>query len=157
GFDLLAVVSSTDGSSTFIDARHRRFPDPSLDVLLTSPAGLTPPASAITPSTKAADATPWVVTLSPGDDVNGPLLTVDPNSTVAGITRTAIWRAIWHSPLAGLDRRAGALSQGADPGTLKFLSGPANFAVWTQDPVQQLAPGDVVALGFWNSADPNCQ
>jgi len=159
-FDLIAAVSSTDGSTSFIDVLNRRFPDSTLVALPANGTLLTPAAAGISPSTQGSlngTLVPNWVTLSPGDDPNGPLLKVDTTTVnAAGITHTAIWRAIYHSPIIGLDRRAGTLSQNAD-GTMTFVAPPADLAVWMSDPAVQLGPGDVIALGFWISADPNCQ
>lgn len=155
-FDLLAAVTSTDGSTTLVDVINRRFPDGTLPALSTNATLLTPASNGIAPSTPVSQNATNQVTMSPGDDPNGPILTVDPGSAVPGVTHTNIWRAIYHSPIVGLDRRAGTLSPNAD-GTLTFVSPPADLAVWTADPIIQLGAGDLVSFGNWSSADPNCQ
>jgi hypothetical protein len=70
----------------------------------------------------------------------------------AGVTRTANWRIVWHSPIPGLERRGGTLSRINANGTLHVdfpAVGSAGALVpnWTASnpPLLDKAGGDVVA------------
>jgi hypothetical protein len=144
-FPLLAAMSASDGSTYFIDVVNRRYVSSALFALNTNPIGLTP----------VVDVPP---VLSPAQATNVPTLVVDPNSLQAGVTRRGRWRAIWHSPIPGLDRRAGTVTPNPD-GTMLFKTAPADLGRWTQEPIIHLAAGDVVAFAGYAQSDPSpaCQ
>ena len=58
--------------------------------------------------------------------LNPPTLTVDSLSFQSGVTNSTIWRAVWHAPIRGIDRRGGILTHTTN-GTLLFTSSPANL------------------------------
>jgi hypothetical protein len=151
-FNLLAAVSATDGATYFIDVTNRRFVNENLYAAANDSA-LIP---TLDPGT--VDATLHPI-FSPAV-TNPPVLTVDTNTVEPGVTRQAAWRALWHSPIPGLDRRGGTLTP-TGSGTLKFTSSPANFSIWQNDPVIKLAPGDVVSFGAFflvpGNSSPACQ
>jgi len=139
-FSLLAAMSGSDGATYFIDVANRRFVSSALFNLNVTPTGLDP----------TVDVLP---VLSPAQAANVPTLVIDPASLQAGVTRRGKWRVIWHSPLPGLDRRAGTVFPNPD-GTMLFKTPPANLANWTQDPALQLAAGDVVSFAAYVQSDP---
>ncbi|HEY6808422.1 MAG TPA: hypothetical protein VI160_06505, partial [Gemmatimonadales bacterium] len=144
-FPLLAAMTASDGATYFIDVVNRRYVSSALFALNTVPTGLDP----------TVDVLP---VLSPAQATAVPTLVVDPASLQAGVTRRGKWRAIWHSPIPGLDRRAGTVTTNPD-GTLLFKTPPANLSRWMQDPAIHLAAGDVVAFAAYVQSDPSpaCQ
>jgi hypothetical protein len=130
-FNLLAAVTNTDGGTFFIDIPNRQFANANRYVL-DNDAGLLP----------TLDQIPL---LSPAL-LNPPTLTIDPLSFQSGVTNSTIWRAVWHAPIRGIDRRGGSLTHTTN-GTLLFTSSPANFSIWQNDPAIHLGAGDVVSFG----------
>src|SRR5205807_2681153 len=79
----------------------------------------------------------------PPDVVN--ICTAPPCTREPGVTHRGSWRAIWHSRIPALGRRAGTVTQaGAD--ILRFTTTPADLAAWRDDPAIALGAGDVVAF-----------
>ena len=137
-FSLLAAVSSTDGASYFVDVLNRRFVNLNLYAATDDAAIL--PIIAQAPAFSPAVSTP-------------PVLALDPLSLEPGVTHTTVWRALWHSPIPGLDRRGGVLSP-TGTGTLRFTTPEVDFSVWQNDPAIRLAAGDVVSFNaFYLGAD----
>ncbi len=144
-FQLLAAMSASDGATYLIDVANRRYVSSAFFSLNTNPVGLDPTVN-IAPL------------LSPAQATAVPSLVIDPTSLQAGVTRRGTWRAIWHSPMPGLDRRAGTVTPNPD-GTLLFKTPPANLSHWTQDPAIHLAAGDLVSFAAYVQSDPSpaCQ
>jgi hypothetical protein len=144
-FSLLAAMGASDGTTYLIDVVNRRYVSGAFFTLNTNPAGLNP----------TVDVLP---VLSPAQAGAVPTLVVDANSLQPGVTHRGKWRAIWHSPMPGLDRRAGTVTPNAD-GTMLFKTPPANLSRWTQDPAIHLGAGDVVAFAAYVQSDPSpaCQ
>jgi hypothetical protein len=129
-FGLLAAVSATDGITYFIDVPNRRLVNYNR-YTLPDDAGLLPTLDSI-PSYS-------LVITSP------PVLTVDTTTFEPGVTHRGSWRAVWHSMIPGLERRAGAVTRpGAD--ILRFTTTPADLAAWRDDPAIALGAGDVVSF-----------
>ena len=129
-FQLLAAVSATDGLTYFIDVPHLRLVNQNL-YTLANDAGLVP----------TLDLPP---AYSP-PVTNPPVLTVDTSTFEPGVTHRGSWRAIWHSRIPALERRAGTVTHaGAD--ILRFTTTPADLAAWRDDPAIALGAGDVVAF-----------
>ncbi len=143
-YALVAAVTSTDGATYLIDVVNRRWVNPQF---------LDPAATNLLPTTTTPP------TLTPAQTNGPPVPTLA--SMQPGVTHSAHWRVIWHSPLPNLDRRAGLVKQiPGGSGTLLFQTAPANLNLWTDDPAIQLAPGDVVSFGSYSvSSDPSppCQ
>jgi len=77
------------------------------------------------------------------------------------VAHTQDWRAIWHSPIPGLTRRAGTVTEDqARPGTLTFTPTVQDLDDFMADPAIHLRIGDVVAFtGFVPAGDTSsgCQ
>jgi len=141
-FQLLAAMTSTDGGTFLIDVINRRYVSTGFFALDTAPAGLDP----------FVDVPAVFTETRPGQVPTEPTLAAD--TMQAGVTRSSRWRAIWHSAVPGLDRRAGTIIPAAD-GTLLFKTPPGNLKLWTQDPAIQLAPGDLVSFAAYVQTDPS--
>ena len=129
-FGLLAVVSATDGITYFIDVPNRRLVNYNR-YTLANDAGLVP----------TLDSPPSYSTVV----TSPPVLTVDTSTFEPGVTHRGSWRAVWHSRIPALERRAGTVTHaGAD--ILRFTTTPADLAAWRDDPVIALGAGDVVAF-----------
>lgn len=143
-FPLIAAVSGTDGLTYFLDVTRRRLVNQNL-YSLANDAGLAPTLDSV-PSYSP------VVT-------NPPVLTVDTTTFEPGVTHRGSWRAVWHSRIPGLERRAGAVTRPAAD-ILRFTTSPADLATWRDDPAIALGVGDVVSFGAISvTADPSqaCQ
>ena len=136
-YSLLAVAANSDGGSYFFDVPNRRFVNANL-YATDGDASLTPVFS--TPVFSAPNAA-------------APVMLIDPLSAEAGVTHNSTWRAIWHSPIPGLDRRGGTVTT-TDHGTLLFTPALTDFTPWQNDPAIALAPGDFVSFGAY-TADPS--
>ena len=156
-FDLIGVVSTTDGGDYFVDLVNRRLVSDQRD----APGGvesapgvdiqgtLTPAA----PSTETSPATllPIVAT----DPATPPGITLD-GWVNPGVTRRSRWRAIFHGPVPGLERRGGSLTPSGS-GTFNFTVSPADLSRWTSASLLKLSPGDAVALIFtFDPLKPPC-
>ena len=132
-FSLLSVATATDGGTYFFEVLKRRFVNANLyategDTSL-APVFGTPVFSA--PNSAA------------------PVMLIDPTTAEPGVTHNSNWRAIWHSPIPGLDRRGGTVTT-TDHGTLLFTPSLTDLAPWQSDPAVALAPGDVVSFGAYS-------
>ena len=149
-FDLLAVATATDGATYFIDVVDRRFVNDLRDL----PAGLAAaPSADLAGTLTPGSSDPNAVNIKPAPASAAPAsagVTIDGWLT-PGVTRRSRWRAVFHSPLNGLERRGGSLTASGS-GTYLFTVAPADLARWTKAPLLQLSPGDAVALIF--TADP---
>jgi hypothetical protein len=158
-FDLLAVVSTSDGGSYFVDVVNRRFVDDLRDLpgatLIPAPtvdlAGLLTPAA---PSTELHPATLTPVAVADTAHPPPPGITID-GWLNPGVTRRSRWRAVFHSPLSGLERRGGSLTA-SGTGTYNFTVSPAGLLRYTTAPLLQLSPGDAVALIFTSDPASRC-
>ena len=169
---LVAVVTSSDGFTYFLDGDKRRLlsdvrdglgtpPLPYFDVSASSLGYLyiqsqsslqTPPALAFPPPETAngVQIPGGVCCLSSTTNpVNGGNLN-------AGVTRSASWRVVWHGPIPGLERRGGTLTRGASGQLhIDFPSGnaAASFDNWTLSNPQLLGAGDVLAAYNYSKPD----
>lgn len=132
-FSLLAVATATDGGTYFFEVPKRRFVDANL-YASTGDASLAPLFG--TPVFSAPNAA-------------APVMLIDPASAEPGVTHASNWRAIWHSPIPGLDRRGGLVTA-TDHGTLTFKPPLTDLTVWQNDPAIGLAVGDVVSFGAYS-------
>ncbi|HET7788658.1 MAG TPA: hypothetical protein VFL36_21970 [Myxococcales bacterium] len=140
-FQLLAAMGASDGTTYLIDVANRRYVSSNFFALNTNPSGLDP----------TIDVLP---VLSPAQITDVPTLGIDPSSLQAGVTRRGRWRVIWHSPVPGLDRRAGTVTPNPD-GTMLFKTPPGGLSRWTQDPAIKLGPGDLVSFAAYVQSDPS--
>ena len=143
-FNLLAAVTATDGTTSFIDVPRRRFVNRNAyavadDSLLVPTVDRAPAFSPVT--------------------VGSPVLTIT-SALEPGVAHASSWLAIWHSPIPGLDRRGGTVRQ-ATAGSLTFTVNETSFKSWQDDPAIQFGVGDVVSFGAYGFAgdpsDPRCQ
>ena len=135
-FNLLAVVTSTDGGTYLIEVPARRFVNQNTYV--------TPDDASIVPTMDQVPA------FSPAT-VDSPMLTIDVNTFQPGVTHRSNWRTFWHSPIPGLDRRGGIVTP-TGRGTLAFAIGGVNLKIWQDDPAIRLGVGDVVSFGAYSLA-----
>ena len=145
-FELLAAVSATDGNTYIIEVPQRRFVTASR-YTVANDQGLVPTID----STLPVPYTPVIA--------NPPVLTIDTTAFEPGVTHRAFWRAVWHSQIPALERRAGSVTQPAAD-TLRFTTAPANLDTWRNDPAIALAAGDVVSFAAFSLAadtSPSCQ
>jgi hypothetical protein len=137
----LAAVTATDGNTYFIEPLQRRLVTPNLYSL--------PGDLGLLPTVDAPPRYSPVIT-------NPPILTINTNAFEPGVTHRIAWRAAWHSPIPGLERRAGTVTHfGAD--TLRFTTAPADLDSWRDDPVIALAAGDVVSFAAFAVAGDTTQ
>jgi hypothetical protein len=148
-FNLVAAVTATDGATYFLDVPNRRF----INQNLYSDVG----ESSIIPTV-----------FTPTQPASGPVLELNPEGAGGepGLVHALDSRAIWHSPIPGLDRRGGTVTPNGD-GTLRFTVPPAlaNLDLWMapKDPIIDLRRGDVVAffgfqpVGEPSDSTPGCQ
>ena len=161
-FDLIAVATATDGGDYFIDVVNRRFVNDLRDV----PAGLSlaPTVDAVgtlTPAALTTETNP--ATLTPLKPPVDPAHPTDPAPTGMtldgwvnpGVTRRSRWRAVFHGPFNGLERRGGSLTASGH-GTYNFTVAPADLARWKNATLLQLSPGDAVALIFPGTPATRC-
>jgi len=131
-FELLAVVTATDGGTYFIEVPLRRFVNQNTYAL--------PGDAQIVPIIETFPAfgpvTPQI-----------PVLTINTNAFEPGLTRRGAWRAVFHSPIPGIDRRGGTVTP-TGHGTLLFTS-QADLPLFQNDPAIALAVGDVVSFGAY--------
>ena len=138
-FGLLAAVSSTTGSTYFIDVLQRRF------VNVGHYLGTEQPVVAIAP----------LLSQSLGGD-NAPALTfvgADANHPfdgwfTPGVTHSSRWEIVWHGPFPGLETRGGTLTA-TDHGTMLFRMPGLSLTPWMTDPVLALAPGDTAGFSAY--------
>jgi hypothetical protein len=160
-FPLVALMSSSDGATYFIDTLNRRFVDSNFfnlpaNFLAQIPTfGIQP---TVVPATDVPIA-PTLVGLDP-DQGSSPLGTSPELGhanrfwVAPGLTHTATWRVVWHATIPGLGRRGGTLTK-TDHGTY-FFEGPGDFAVAQADPVLKFAAGDFVSFaGYSLNASSN--
>ncbi|TMB12357.1 MAG: hypothetical protein E6J65_26055 [Deltaproteobacteria bacterium] len=143
-FGLLAAVSATDGNTYVIEVPLRRFVTSSR-YTVANDQGLVP--------------TVLQVPTYSNPVTNPPVLTLDTTTFEPGVTHNASWRAVWHSQIPALERRAGTVTQPAVD-TLRFTTAPANLDTWRNDPAIALAAGDVVSFAAFSLAantSPSCQ
>ena len=150
---LLAAVSNTDGSTYFVDVLSRRFVNPSEFSQL--PGAFDPTVDNPNPALSPASLDPNAAVLTFTPPVPGHPL---PGWFTSGVTHSAQWRVIWHSPIPGLDRRAGSVTSPGD-GTLVFTPATPDLNHWISDPVLRLRAGDVVAFRSYTVTNPSpgCQ
>jgi hypothetical protein len=138
-FPLVAAVTATDGVTYFFDVPSRRFINQNLYGDL-GEAAITPTLGLITQT------------------ATGPTLEINPDGGAfePGLVHSLAWRAIWHSPIPGLDRRGGTVTDLGN-GRLRFTPSLANLDLWTapKDPIIALRAGDVVAFTGFQSAGDN--
>lgn len=150
-FDLLALVSTTDGGSYFIDVVNRRFVSDLRDQPSLTSLAIAPSASQSMLSPSSADPSAATLTTVLSSDKATPNgVTID-GWLNPGVTRRSRWRAVFHSPLNGLERRGGALTA-SGTGTYRFTVAATDLLRYATAPLLQLSPGDAVALIF--IADP---
>ena len=136
-FNLVAAATSTDGGGYFIDVLKRRFISTSYyqgsvqAPIITSSLNLIPSSSDPVP--------PSFAFLTP--NANHPTL----GWLTAGVTHTANWRVLWHSPFPGLESHAGALSA-SGTGTLLLKLNGLSLAPWVSDTALQLGAGDTASF-----------
>ena len=137
-FNLLATATSTDGGSYFIDVLKRRFVTTGYSQGAAPQAPTSIPPVPVNPS--SSDPVP------PSFSFLAPTAShPNPGWFTAGVTRTASWRVIWHSPFPGLEDRSGALSA-SGTGTLILKFTALSLARWVSDPALQLGTGDTVSF-----------
>lgn len=155
-FDLIAVVSTSDGGSYLVDLVDRRFVNDLRDLPGTLGNALAPtidPQATLTPA--SSDPSPATLKPAPASDPSTPKgITID-GWLNPGVTRRSRWRAVFHAPFNGLERRGGSLTASGS-GTYLFTVAPADLARWTNEPLLQLSPGDAVALTFGADANARC-
>jgi len=143
-FNLLAAVTATDGSTNFIDVPRRRFVNRNAYSL--------PDDTNLMPTLDRAPAFSPVTVGSPVLAITSPL---EP-----GVAHSTSWLAIWHSPIPGLDRRGGTVTQATAGGPLTFTVNETSFKTWQDDPAISFGVGDVVSFGAYalaGDASPGCQ
>ena len=136
-FNLVAAVTATDGITYFIDVPNRRFINQNRYSDL-GEATTFPTLGAVTQTSA------------------GPELEINTAAFEPGLVHTLAWRAIWHSPIPGLDRRGGTVTSLGN-GTLRFTPSLANLDIWMKpnDPIIALRVKDVVAFTGFQSAGDN--
>jgi hypothetical protein len=139
-FSLVAAATSTDGATYFIDVLNRRFVNQSYYQGAQSP--IFTQGLLLNPST--SDPIPPTLTFSP-NTADHPL----DGWLTAGVTRSARWRATWHSTFPGLETRSGALSASGS-GTILLTVPGLNLAPWQSDPNLQLAALDTVSFSAYS-------
>jgi len=142
-FNLLAAVTATDGTTSFIDVPRRRFVNRNAYVVADD--------SLLLPTVDRAPAFSPVT-------VGAPVLTIT-SALEPGVAHASSWLAIWHAPIPGLERRGGTVRQ-ATGGTLTFTVNETSFKSWQDDSAIRFGIGDVVSFGayaFAGNADPVCQ
>jgi hypothetical protein len=138
-FLLLAAVSSTDGSTSFIELPARRFVNENLYSV--------PGELGIIPTIDLAPTYSPVTPTIPVLNIDSP--TFFQSGLTSGLTRKASWRAVWHSAIPGLERRGGTVRpHPTKPATL-VMTLPASLQPWQQDPAVALGVGDVVSFGAY--------
>jgi hypothetical protein len=172
-FGLVAVATSSDGYTYFLDGDKRRLlsnvrdglgasPQPYFSYSISNQGYLyipsqvslqTPPTLTFPPPETAADGSQIpggaCCVFSVTNAVNGGELN-------AGVTQSGRWRVVWHAPIPGLERRGGTLTRGAN-GLLhiEFPQGnaAAAFTNWTNSNPQLLDNGDVFAAYNYSKPD----
>jgi hypothetical protein len=143
-FNLLAAVTATDGTTTFIDVPRRRLVNRNAyavadDSLLVPTVDRTPAFSPVT--------------------VGAPVLTIT-SALEPGVAHSSSWLAIWHSQIPGLERRGGTVRQATAGGPMTFTVNETSFKSWQDDPAIRFGVGDVVSFGAYGFAGdvlPGCQ
>jgi hypothetical protein len=139
-FNLLAAVTATDGTTTFIDVPRRRFVNRNAyavadDSLLVPTVDRPPAFSPVT--------------------VGSPILTIT-SALEPGVAHASpSWLAVWHAPIPGLERRSGTVRQDIAGGPLTFTVNETNFQSWQDDPAIRFGVGDVVSFGAYGLAGDN--
>jgi hypothetical protein len=144
-FGLLAGASAMDGTLYLVDVDKRRFVSDTRDGTAAS-SGTQASVSAVNtlfPAPNFGDPAP-VVTLAAATADQATAGWVN-----AGVTRSELWRFIWHGQIPGLEQRGGALSRVAATGQLRFDLAATALAPWSG----LLDVGDVVAFDAFARSD----
>lgn len=154
-FPLVAVTSSSEGGTFFLEALQRRFVNDNRDNDSQS-TGSVPTISgtaSLTPSPATGQPTPTLTFPDPAPSMPG---REQAGWLNAGVTRQATWRAIFHAAIPGLERRAGVLTQPGGPGTpLHFQTSPGNLDLFQASPDLALSVGDLVAFSSFETLGGN--
>lgn len=140
-FSLLAAVTSTNGSTYFIDVLKRRF------VSTTAYQGAVVPlrnSDPVLSQTIASDSPPSFTFLDP--DATHPIK----GWVTAGVTHSANWLITWHGPMPSLTSRGGTFTA-TDHGTMLFKMPGLDLTPWKNDPILSLAVGDTVGFGGYQA------
>ena len=139
-FSLLAMVSSSDGVTYFIDVPNRRLVNQNF-YAQANDIGILPFTNGSGPLFGPAVASP-------------PSLVLDATKFEPGVTRPSSWRVTWHAAIPGIDRRGGTITP-VDSNTLRFTVALPNLNLYRDDPAIALAPGDVVSLTGYSIGTDN--